>query len=229
MPPQPRAAKPRTPDVASGGRRRLLLVGAGAVAGAVVLVVVVVLAFGGGDAAAGNDAQAAQAALEDAGCTLQAVPAQANAGDHSDVRSPGETLEWNTTPPTSGPHYGESAVWGAYTEPLEQARVVHNLEHGGVYVQYGSDVPAATVEELRGFYDEHEAGTLLAPLPELRDRIALGAWVTEEDGIGESSDRGRGYLALCTSFDEDAFAAFFDAFQFKGPERFSPSSMLPGR
>lgn len=183
---------------------------------------------GGDDASAGTDAQAVQAALADAGCTLKAVPAQANASDHSDVSSPDEKPGWNTFPPTSGPHYTESAVWGAYTEPLQQARIVHNLEHGGVYVQYGSDVPEATVAELEEFYAAHEAGTLLAPLPELGDEIALGAWVTVEDGIGESGPRGRGYLARCTAFDEVAFAAFFDAFQFKGPERFAPSQMLPG-
>ena len=28
---------------------------------------------------------------------------------------------------------------------------------------------------------------------------------------------------------ETAFAAFFDAYQFQGPERFPPDSLLPGR
>ena len=37
------------------------------------------------------------------------------------------------------------------------------------------------------------------------------------------------YLAKCTEFDETAFAAFFDAYQFQGPERFPPDSLLPGR
>ena len=32
-----------------------------------------------------------------------------------------------------------------------------------------------------------------------------------------------------TAFDEDAFVAFFDAYQFKGPERFPPDTLLPGR
>ena len=40
---------------------------------------------------------------------------------------------------------------------------------------------------------------------------------------------GTAHLAKCTSFDEDAFAAFFDAFQFQGPERFPADTLLPGR
>ena len=81
----------------------------------------------------------------------------------------------------------------------------------------------------RAFYDQHETGTILAPYPKLGDKIALGAWYA--DGLPEaSSDRGSGILAKCTAFDEDAFAAFFDAFQFKGPESsiIPPSSMAPG-
>ena len=44
-------------------------------------------------------------------------------------------------------------IWGAYEEPLQLARIVHNLEHGGIYIFYGDDVPDAVVAELREFYD----------------------------------------------------------------------------
>ena len=105
--------------------------------------------------------------------------------------------------------------------PFEQARVIHNLEHGGVFIQYGSEVPDSTVEQLRLFYDDHKTGTIMAPLPRLGDEFALGAWVAE----GED---GNGYLAKCKNFDEDAISAFFRAFQFVGPERFDPSQLQPG-
>jgi hypothetical protein len=77
------------------------------------------------------------------------------------------------------------------------------------------------VAELRTFYDRHERGTLVAPYPSLGDTVALGAWVAEG---GEA----KGYLAKCTEFDQAAFSAFFSGFQFKGPERFPASSLLPG-
>ena len=137
----------------------------------------------------------------------------------------GTSPEWNTNPPTSGPHYAVPAVWGTYEQPVNQAQLVHNLEHGGIAVQYGKDVPAATVQELKTFVQSHSRGTVLAPDPALGKKIALGAWVTKS--ASQPGD-GTGYLATCRSFDESAFSAFFDAYQFKGPERFPADSLLPG-
>ena len=175
--------------------------------------------FGGND----PSPEKVRADLEAAGCELQAVKAQR--GQHT--LGADETFDWNTEPPTSGPHFGfddagnlGTVIWGAYEEPLQLARVVHNLEHGGIYIFYGSEVPDAVVAELRRFYDSHERGTLLAPYPNLADEIALGAWVSED---GEE----KGYLATCTAFEDAAFSAFFSGFQFKGPERFPASSLLP--
>lgn len=179
----------------------------------------IAVALGGGGG--GTDAAAA---LDSAGCTLTETPALR--GTHSITNPTGTSKEWNTSPPTSGPHYEISAVWGAYTEPVNLAQLVHNLEHGGVYILYGSDVPDATVAELRSFYDDHTRGTLLAPLPSLGDQIALGAWTT---AAADDPANGTAHLAKCTAFDEDAFAAFFDEFQFKGPERFPSDMLLPGR
>ena len=79
--------------------------------------------------------------------------------------------------------------------------------------------------ELQAFYAARENGTLLAPLPSLGSKIALGAWTTKSPS---EPDEGTAYLAKCTDFDEAAFAAFFAANQFRGPERFPSESMLPG-
>ena len=88
-------------------------------------------------------------------------------------------------------------------------------------ILYGDDVPDATVEQLRSFYNDHQTGTIMAPLPQLNDQFALGAWVS--DGVD-----GNAYLAKCGQFDEDAVSTFFRAFQFQGPERFDPSQLQPG-
>jgi Protein of unknown function (DUF3105) len=220
--------KRTTPSQGGGGDQRRLLIIGGA------LAVLVVVAIGGffllGAGGSGTNADDVRAALEAADCTMEVKPAVPNVSDHSDFPDPdGTSTAWNTDPPTSGPHYGVTLIYGAYTDPPQIGRVVHNLEHGAVYILYGDDVPEATVTQLKGFYDQHENGTILAPYPKLGDKIALGAWYA--DGLPEaSSDRGSGILATCTAFDEDAFAAFFDAFQFKGPESsiIPPSSMTPG-
>ena len=115
-------------------------------------------------------------------------------------------------------------MFGSYTEPLQPARLVHNLEHGGVFIQYGKDVPEATVRSSQAFYADHDRGTLLSPLPRLGKQIALGAWVTPRGQAG----RGQGYLMKCTRFDEAAFVAFLEEFQYKGPSGSPPDSLLPG-
>ncbi len=217
MAPKPR---PGPGPVEAGIERRTLYLIAGS--GFVVLAATVLLYALGGppSAAAPGDARAA---LETAGCSLTEVAVPRNAADHSDVSSPDlVSPAWNTDPPTGGPHFRETLVFGAYDEPVQQARLVHNLEHGAVFVQYGDRVPAATVAALRAFYDADPDGLVLAPYPGLGGKIALGAW--NADG----GDRGTGRLAICADFDEPAFAAFVAAYRFRGPERISPDSMTPG-
>jgi hypothetical protein len=179
---------------------------------------------GGGDGTGGGGSSDVAAALDAAGCTLVTKPALR--GVHSITSPTGTSPLWNTSPPTSGPHYEIPAIWGAYTEPVNMAQLVHNLEHGGIYVLYGRRVPDATVERLRSFYDGHTRGTILAPLPTLGDQIALGAWTTRS---ADDPADGTAHLAKCATFDETAFAAFFDDFQFQGPERFPADTLLPGR
>src|SRR6476646_4330622 len=147
--PQKKSGGVKVPSTGSGGastRRTLIAMG---IAGLVVIAAAlgyVLLGSGGGSS---SDAIKQ---LEDAGCTVQKVAALPS-GDHSVLTPGGTSQKWNTDPPTSGPHY--------------QAQVVHNLEHGGIFIQYGKDVPAATVAQLKAFYDDHLNATLLAPLPRL--------------------------------------------------------------
>jgi len=200
------------------------MLGGGALAAlAAVAGIVALVGIGGGS---GPSPDEVRADLEAVGCTFQVVDALP--GTHSITDPDGSSEEWNTDPPTTGPHYGfnpdgslGTVIWGAYTEPVQLARVVHNLEHGGAYIFYGDDAPESVVEQLRTFYDGHERGTVLAQYPKLGDKVALGAWVAE-------GEEGKGYLAKCAAFDEGAFSAFFDAFQFKGPERIPESALLPG-
>lgn len=45
-------------------------------------------------------------------------------------------VAYNSTPPTSGPHYSGLAAWRSYTEPQRYETLLHNLEDGGVIVYY---------------------------------------------------------------------------------------------
>jgi hypothetical protein len=220
MPEKPRVKAPKQRQSAprdDSSRRRMLTIGAaiaGVAAGFVVVAVLTGL-VGGTD----TGEAALPVKFEEAGCTFRKVPALA--GAHSVAQPDGASKRWNTDPPTNGPHYGIAAIFGIYEDELQLARVVHNLEHGGIFILYGEDVPEATVAELEAFYDDHKTGTIMAPLDRLGNEFALGAWVVD-------GDTDNGFLAKCTRFDEDTVSSFFRALQFRGPERFDPADLQPG-
>jgi len=84
---------------------------------------------------------------------------------------------YNSEPPTSGPHLPYLAPWGIHTEPIAKELQVHNLEDGGVMLQYNcpSGCPDL-VEKLKAIVARYADGIILAPYPDMRTRIALTAW-----------------------------------------------------
>jgi hypothetical protein len=202
-----------------------LIAGGGLVALAIVLAVV----FLGGGGESGEESE--RAALEAAGCTLQSFPALANIGDHSDVPTLETKPKWNSSPPTSGPHYQTPAVWGFYGpgEPVLLVQSTHNLEHGGVVIHYGPDVPDAQVAALETWFNgtDDPNGLVISPLATNADKITLSAWTAPDAATG-TRDRGRGWLATCKEFDEGAFTAFLDEHRYQGPERIPPELLAPG-
>ena len=215
-PPPPRQQGPRkrasvrTPGAGRGARapRSALLSGV-LVGGVIGIAVLLFFLTRGGNKNSAASGPSPAAALAAAGCTFKTYP---NLGQ-AHVQSLTAQVKYNSFPPTSGPHYVNPGVWGKYTTPLVLVQEVHNLEHGGVIVQYGNKVPRATIDQLASFYDASPNGMLLAPLPQLGTKIALTAWTR---------------LATCTRYDKDAFAAFRDDYRGKGPEGFSVSSLKPG-
>jgi hypothetical protein len=194
---------------------RLLLVAGG--------LALVAIAVGVGFLLTGGGSGSAASALRDAGCSFETFPAQR--AQH--VEQLPEGFEYNSNPPSSGPHNPIPAPWDVYADPVDPIRYVHNLEHGGVVIQYGDDVPEETVQRLVDWYRESPNGILIAPLPGLGDQISLAAWNADVNALGEISNQ-RGILAKCPTFDEDAFDAFLEAYRFKGPERFPPDALEPG-
>jgi hypothetical protein len=217
--PRVKAPKQRAATADETARRRRTWAIAAAVAGVVLGFVVVAAALGFVGGASGPSTEELRTKFEAAGCTFKVVPALE--GVHS-IQDPGGTSPgWNTDPPTSGGHYGIAAIFGIYEDEVELARVVHNLEHGGIFILYGDEVRDATVDRLRAFYSDHKTGTIMAPLDRLGDEFALGAWVVD-------GDIDNGFLARCTTFNEDAASSFLRALQFRGPERFDPADLRPG-
>jgi hypothetical protein len=185
-----------------------------AASGLVLLgAVVLFLAF-----AARGESSDVPAAMRAAGCSYQTFESEGR----NHVGSLDARVDYKTFPPTSGPHYVIPAVWDIYDRPINQVQSVHNLEHGGILIQYGDEVPQSAVDRIAEFYREDPNGMLVAPLPGLGDQIALTAWR---------------HLAKGNTFDEEVFDTFVEEFGFKGPEScksdldqgcFRRSDMPPG-
>jgi len=201
--------------------------------GAVLLVAAAVggiawaVGRGGGGGGSGDASSGA--------CTEQTFPAQQAL--HVPPAKMPKGFEYNSFPPTSGPHNQEPAVWNAYSEPVDQRRVIHNLEHGGIFVEYGKDVSASTVNQIIAWYRDDPNGIIVAPLPDtpeaekLSKNIVLGAWPAEVENEGTPQQEvksSRGLIATCSAFDEDAFSDFRDDYRGKGNERIPVEDLQAG-
>ncbi len=229
-PPPPRsvqAPKVRTePKQRAQRSPRLILA---IVAGVVVLalaiggIVFAATRGGGGGAEAGGV------------CEVTSYPGQGQ--QHAPPYEVPEDFEYNSYPPTTGPHNSTPAVFGEYPSPLTPENYLHNQEHGGITIQYGPDVPEDVVQRLSAWYRVDPRGLLLAPLPEngkarpLADKITLTAWTADREDSSDPAStitKQEGHLAVCTTFDEDAFDAFLSDYRAKGPEPFSLDQLMPG-
>jgi Protein of unknown function (DUF3105) len=175
-------------------------------------VVGIAMAMGGGSGAPDTGAFGP--------CVRQTFPVQGR----QHVQKLSKSFKYNSTPPTSGPHFPTPAIWNNYTQPVEEFRLVHNLEHGGVVVQYGSGVPEATVQKIVAWYSKDPRGLIVAPLsseledakPALRNKIAVTAWT---------------HLMTCSTFAEGPFDDFVDDYrgpQGDAPEKFPLDALQPG-
>ncbi len=103
---------------------------------------------------------------------------------------------YNSVPPTSGWHVATLVPWGVHKTPIPNERQVHNLEDGGVLVQYNCLDCTALIAQLEAMASRHEY-VIVAPYPGMSHRIALTAW---------------GRLQTLDAFDEELIAAFIDAY-----------------
>lgn len=203
------APAPRTGSLARprfGNLNRRGLFAGVASGGAIVIAVVIVILVTGGKSSSSSSAAVAAGS----GCTLTTYPAL----PRNHVASLNAKVQYNSFPPTSGPHFFQPAIWGAYTSPLNLVQEVHNLEHGGVVIQYGGKVPRSAVDQLNAFYQDDPNALLMAPLPALGNKIAATAWT---------------HLLMCTRFNEKALTSFRDAYRYKGPEAIPKQFLNPGQ
>lgn len=124
-----------------------------------------------------------------------------------------EFVDYNSQPPTSGPHYPFVAATGVYDQPIDDGLTVHALEHGHVAVQYATDLPDDQVRDLVRLVKSYGSGVILAPYPALEDGIALTAW---------------GRIELIDAFHEERIGEFVDALQGRYDHGWATPEDCPG-
>lgn len=55
-------------------------------------------------------------------------------------------------PPTSGDHDASPLPWQAYDQEVPDAKAVHNLEHGGIYISYRPDLPPEQINKIKALF-----------------------------------------------------------------------------
>ena len=85
----------------------------------------------------------------------------------------GSTASYNSNPPTSGDHYASPAPARFYDRELPDEQLVHNLEHGHVWIAYKPDLPAETIDSLNNFAG---GNVVVTPRSKNDTDIAIAAW-----------------------------------------------------
>ncbi|MBI4132199.1 MAG: DUF3105 domain-containing protein [Candidatus Sungbacteria bacterium] len=117
----------------------------------------------------------------------------------------GTPFEYNSNPPTSGPHFDNPEEWGIFRKEIPDQIMVHNLEHGGVWISYRPGIATSTIERLEALGREFGRKVIMAPRQANDSDIALAAW-TRLDKFSESE------------FSEERVRDFVRAWRNKGPE-----------
>lgn len=81
--------------------------------------------------------------------------------------------EYNSNPPSSGWHYASPARGGFYDKSLPDEQVIHNLEHGDIWIAYHPRVSDEVKSILKKFAGRY---VVVSPRSENEGDISLVAW-----------------------------------------------------
>lgn len=110
---------------------------------------------------------------------------------------------YNSNPPTSGPHWAAAARNGVYDKQLPDEQLIHNLEHGHVWISYKPDTADEVKNKLKEIVEKDSWKVVLAPREQNDSKIALVVW---------------GRVLKMDQPDWDKIEAFIKTYRNRGPE-----------
>lgn len=144
----------------------------------IIIVVIVAAVLGLGIVLFIRDAKNSKFAVED-DSKIPAVGQEFRNQGQKHVK-PGESHDpYSSNPPTSGPHYLQPADWGIYQNELPDEELVHNLEHGGIWISY-KDIDADIKSKLETIARSNPNSVIITPRSRNDSKIALASWTRLE-------------------------------------------------
>lgn len=113
------------------------------------------------------------------------------------------TSRYNSNPPTSGDHYPATAPADLYEERVPDAFLIHNLEHGHVWLSWRDADDEEVVELFRQLREQFPEWVVASYRPENEARLVAAAW---------------GRLLPLEAPERDALTAFIMRYRDKAPE-----------
>jgi len=111
--------------------------------------------------------------------------------------------EYNSNPPTGGWHYETPVQTGIYDQEFLDEQVVHNLEHGHIWIAYRSDLPRGDIDALAEIAKSYSSKIIMTLRPNNPTVISVVAWE---------------YLLNLDSLEKGRVESFIKAHRGKGPE-----------
>lgn len=120
------------------------------------------------------------------------------------IASGAKHAPYNSVPATSGWHYVQPQPWGTFVYEIAPEVLVHNLEHGGVVIQYNPSLLKGTEGKLEEIQRRFPSKTVVAPNSQLKVPLALTSWRR---------------LYTLDTLDEAKIVKFIEQYKNRAPER----------
>ena len=157
-------------------------------------------------------------AAQEAGCgDIEEFEATGN--NHLEEGAP--SPEYNSNPPTNGPHHGSPGENGFFETPVEAEHLIHNLEHGQIVFWYAPDAPDQVKQDLEAVVEREPAASVAVPYDGATDyNFYMTAWNKLPSEPEEAF--GTGYSQGCDAVSQEVVDNFRREHQGKGPEPITP-------
>ena len=118
---------------------------------------------------------------------------------------PGQShAEYNSNPPTSGPHWVGVAGPGIKAEPVADELVLHSMEHGAAVVWYREGLDPSEIAKIKTAFNSSSGKKIMLARKDLDVPVALTSW---------------GYLLKLDMVDEDKIKEFIETNNDRAPEK----------